>query len=120
MLLRRPHDLAAVVRDGRARAGWSQSELAQRVGVSRQWVSLVENGKTSVELDLAIAALQALGYGIYVKSTPAGGPPAPGRTHGIGSGGRGPQSRTPLTRHGQPLGKKGTKYRPTSEKASRE
>lgn len=62
MLVRRPHDLAGLFRDGRARAGWSQNQLAEAVGVSRQWISLVETGKTSVEFDLVVAALEALGY----------------------------------------------------------
>jgi len=123
MLLRRPHDLAALIRDGRARAGWSQTELAERVGVSRQWVSLVENGKTSVELDLAMETLRTLGYSIYVKSTAPGDRPATGQGYGASSGGQNPQSRTPLTRHGRPLGKVGAKRRSQSStnlKASRE
>jgi len=68
MLLRRPHDLAALLRDGRARAGWSQTQLADQVGVSRQWISLVETGKTSVEFDLVVGVLQALGYRLRVDS----------------------------------------------------
>lgn len=66
MLLRRPHDLGALFRDGRARAGWSQTDLADRMGVSRQWISQVETGKTSVEFDLVVGGLQALGYQLHV------------------------------------------------------
>ena len=103
MLLRRPHDLAGLFRDGRARAGWSQTQLAESVGVSRQWISLVENGKTSVEFDLVISVLQALGYRIHVESAEAAagspGPSVPlpaGRFHQ-------PSGRTPLTRNGGTL-----------------
>lgn len=104
MLLRRPHELAGLFRDGRRRAGWSQIELAERIGASRQWVSLVETGKTSVEFDLVLAALQALDYATVV------------RPHGPESGEQGgadpypstaphdPGRRTPLTRDGKPLG----------------
>lgn len=111
MLLRRPHDLADLFRDGRARLGWSQSELAARVGVSRQWVSLVETGKTSVEFDLVVGALQTLGYRLYVESSEpalrheaprAEVPEIPAHT---------PAPRTPLTRGGDPLGSQRTRRR---------
>lgn len=109
MLLRRPHDLAALFRDGRARAGWSQTQLAESVGVSRQWISLVENGKTSVEFDLVMAVLQALGYRIHVEPAEAEavGPrtsvalPA-ARVHQ-------PTQRRPLTRNGELLGRQRTR-----------
>ena len=43
----------------RAERGWSQAELAQRLGVSRQTVNAVETGKYDPSLPLAfdIAAL---------------------------------------------------------------
>lgn len=102
MLLRRPHELAGLFRDGRKRAGWSQRDLANQVGVSRQWVSLVETGKTSVEFDLVLASLQALGYGLTVEfqdrsghgeSWPTNRPSPP----------QGASSRTTLTKKGEPL-----------------
>jgi y4mF family transcriptional regulator len=104
MLLRRPNELAGLFRDGRKRAGWSQTELAEQVGVSRQWVSLVETGKTSVEFDLVLAALQALGYGLFVEpqdTRPHDEPPPTQRA----SPPQGPSSRTALTRNGEPLGR---------------
>jgi transcriptional regulator with XRE-family HTH domain len=104
MLLRRSHDLAELFRDGRARAGWSQSELAERVGVSRQWVSLVETGKTSVEFDLVVGALQVLGYHLYVElSEQTESNAARWPSHGEAPAHR-PSGRTPLTRRGEPLG----------------
>ncbi len=116
MLLRRPHDLAALFRDGRGRAAWSQSELAQRVGVSRQWVSLVENGKTSVEFDLVVGALQELGYRLYVESDEV-----PARVEGSTveypeSSVHRPTERTPLTRHGEPLSRERVRRRPTDKR----
>lgn len=113
MLLRRPHDLAALLRDGRARAGWSQTELAQKVGVSRQWISLVETGKTSVEFDLVVGALQALGYRLRVESSEqaaASPEPLPAESVQPTTIHR-PSERTPLTRDGEPLGRERVRRR---------
>lgn len=105
MLLRRPHDLAGLFRDGRKRVGWSQQDLAERVGVSRQWVSLVETGKTSVEFDLVHASLRALGYGVFVES--GDNPEDHGARSGDRPGAPGNLSRrTALTRGGEPLGRR--------------
>lgn len=115
MLLRRPHDIAGLVRDGRGRRGWSQSDLAARVGVSRQWISLVENGKTSVELDLVVGTLQALGYDLYVESRDEAPLTAPRRIHGsVTLPTHGPSGRTRLTRGGELLGAQRTRRRPAS------
>ena len=96
MLLRRPHDLAPLLREARVRAGWSQRELSEKVGASRQWISLVENGKTTVEFDLVVGVLQALGYRLVVESADR----APTN-----------EPRTALTRHGESLGKERTRRR---------
>lgn len=37
----------------RAKAGWTQADLAQRLGVSRQAVNALETGKHDPSLDLA-------------------------------------------------------------------
>lgn len=102
MLLRRPHDLAGLFRDGRARRNWSQSELAARVGVSRQWVSLVENGKTSVEFDLVLGALHALGYRLHMSFDPEM-PKSDADLRGVAASIHRPSGRTSLTRGGEPL-----------------
>jgi y4mF family transcriptional regulator len=107
MLLRRPHDIAGLFRDGRARVGWSQNQLADAVGVSRQWISLVETGKTSVEFDLVVAALQALGYRLRVDTT--GLSSGPVDTASELPAVHTPSQRTPLTRHGKRIGKQRTK-----------
>ena len=112
MLLRRPHDLAALLRDGRARAGWSQTELAEKVGVSRQWVSLVETGKTSVEFDLVVGALQELDYRMYVESSDQTKTTDARQTYDVEIPTHGPSGRTQLTMHGEPLGHQRTRRRP--------
>ena len=109
MLLRRPHDLADLFRDGRARSGWSQSALAERLGVSRQWVSLVETGRTSVEFDLVVGALQALGYRLSVESSEEAPSRQASRTHSLPIPVQNASGRALLTRRGEPLGKQRTR-----------
>ena len=60
MFIRTPRDLGAAIRDRRRRRGWSQRELAEKVGASRQWVNEVEKGKIRTEIGLALRALDAL------------------------------------------------------------
>lgn len=109
MLIRRPHDLAGLFREGRARVGWSQNQLAETVGVSRQWISLVETGKTSVEFDLVVAALQALGYRLHVEASDLATRSVGVATDFPSGSVHGPSQRTPLTRHGEPLGRQRTR-----------
>lgn len=102
--LRAAHDLRSLIQDARRKAGWSQTGLAEAVGVSRQWISLVENGKTSVEFDLVLSLLQTLGYSVNVEMERDRSPSVvlhqgPGRF--LRSD---PSDRTPLTRKGKPLG----------------
>lgn len=93
MLLRNAREVGDLIVDGRRRLRWSQLDLAQRAGVSRQWVSQVENGKTTVGFDLVLAALHALGYAVYAQSKDW-----QESTQDSAS------SRTPLTRQGRSLG----------------
>jgi y4mF family transcriptional regulator len=52
--------LGELVRDQRKQRGWSQSQLAEKVNVSRLWVGHLEKGKESVELGLVLKTLRAL------------------------------------------------------------
>lgn len=104
MLLRRPHELADLVRDGRARTGLSQADLAIKVGVSRQWVSLVENGRTGVAFDLVVGTLQALGYRLYIESSDEASEHDLQARDPLGSQSPGQVPRRTLTRGGKPLG----------------
>lgn len=73
--------LGELVRDQRKQHGWSQSQLAEKVGVSRLWVSQFENGKETVELGLVLKTLRELNLCLEVgklKSNPfAEGPLKP-------------------------------------------
>ncbi|MEJ0074704.1 MAG: type II toxin-antitoxin system Y4mF family antitoxin [Alphaproteobacteria bacterium] len=61
MLIRTPADLGAAIRDRRRQLGLDQATLAQRIGVSRQWVVAIEQGRSRAELGLVLRALDALG-----------------------------------------------------------
>ena len=54
MRVRSARELGAMIRDRRRQHGWDQQQLAERVGVSRLWISEMENGKPSVQLDLVL------------------------------------------------------------------
>jgi HTH-type transcriptional regulator / antitoxin HipB len=60
MLIRTPTELGAIIRDKRKRLGLDQSTLANRIGVSRQWVIDVEHGHPRAEMGLVLRALDAL------------------------------------------------------------
>lgn len=68
-------DFASLVRSRRNELGLSQAQLAEKVGVSRQWVIEIEKGKPRAEMALALALLKALGIELQasvskeVKST---------------------------------------------------
>ena len=53
-------ELGAAIRDRRRALGFSQRELADRVGVSRQWVVGVEAGRSRTEVGLLLRTLKAL------------------------------------------------------------
>jgi putative transcriptional regulator len=60
------------LRDLRAAKGWSQGELAERLGVSRQTVNAIETGKYDPSLPLAfrIARLFTLRIEQVFEDTP--------------------------------------------------
>ncbi len=73
MLIRTSIDLGAVIRDHRRRLGLDQRSLAERVGVSRQWIVEVEKGKSRAEIGLVLRTLDVLGVALAVAdSAPAG------------------------------------------------
>lgn len=67
MLIRTPTDLGAVIRERRKQLNLDQAGLAKRIGVSRQWVIGIEQGRARAELGLVLRTLDALG--IRLRST---------------------------------------------------
>ncbi len=53
-------DLGRMVRLSRNQKGWSQSELAEKMGTSQRWVSEIENGKSRAELGRVLKCLRVL------------------------------------------------------------
>lgn len=68
MKLKAVSDIAALVREQRRARGWSQEELARRVGVGRDWVIQFEKGKASVELALVLRTLKELGLQLHLDA----------------------------------------------------
>lgn len=56
------------VRERRQELGLSQATLAQRLGVTRQWVASLEHGKRTVEAGKVLATLRALGLVVDVRA----------------------------------------------------
>ncbi len=61
-----------LVRDQRKGLGWSQQQLAEKVGVSRLWIGHLEKGKETVEIGLVLRTFRVLGLAINL-SKEAGG-----------------------------------------------
>lgn len=76
MLARTPTDLGNLIREQRRKLGLDQRALAERVGVSRQWIVEVEGGKPRAEIGLVLRTLTALGLELEVrpKEAPRVGP----------------------------------------------
>jgi len=53
--------LTNILREERARLGWTQAELAERVGVSRKTINTVENGVFVPSTVLALKLAAAIG-----------------------------------------------------------
>jgi putative transcriptional regulator len=64
-----------VLADLRAQRGWSQSDLAERLGVSRQTVNALERGKYDPSLPLAFKIAQVFALRIEDVFMPNGARP---------------------------------------------
>jgi transcriptional regulator with XRE-family HTH domain len=71
MIIRRPHDIGAIVRQARLSRALSQQQLADRLGVSRWWVNEFELGKSKARIDLVLSALNHLGVSLSADTGPA-------------------------------------------------
>jgi HTH-type transcriptional regulator / antitoxin HipB len=66
MHIRRPEDISALIKDSRRKGGMTQLDFANRLGVSRKWVSEFELGNSAAEIGLVLRALNELGVKIIV------------------------------------------------------
>ena len=69
MRIRTPLDLGLVIRDRRRKLGLSQSALAEKAGVGRQWLIAVEHGKARAEVGLVLRTLNALDLHLSTDAT---------------------------------------------------
>ena len=68
MRIRTTTDLGLVIRDRRRKLGLDQRVLADRVGVSRQWIVEIEKGKPRAEVGLLLRTLETLGLDLMVDA----------------------------------------------------
>jgi HTH-type transcriptional regulator/antitoxin HipB len=71
MRLRTPRELGAAIKDRRIQLRLGQGALAEKVGVSRQWVVAVEGGKPRADMGLVLRTLEALGLRLDVVASDA-------------------------------------------------
>ncbi|WP_375395590.1 helix-turn-helix domain-containing protein [uncultured Sphingomonas sp.] len=73
MKIRSTQDMGALIRDSRRHQNLDQQALADRIGVSRPWISELENGKATIRLDLVLRAIAALDLVIDIADRPIDG-----------------------------------------------
>ena len=60
-------DIAALVRQARQDRGWTQVQLAEHSGVSRDWIIALEKAKPSLEIALVLRTLKALNLSLKME-----------------------------------------------------
>ena len=60
-------DIAAIVRSRRDQLGWTQAQLAAKVGAGREWIINFEKGKPTVECGLVLRVLRELGMAMDLQ-----------------------------------------------------
>lgn len=83
MRIRTPADLGALIRDHRIRLGLDQKSLAQKVGVSRQWIVEVEQGKPRAAIGLLLRTVDALGLLLDADKAGPGKPEDTDQSHSV-------------------------------------
>lgn len=64
-------DIASRVKTRRKEIGWTQAQLAERSGVSRDWIIALEQAKPSVELALVLRTLKTLNIQLHTSEKDA-------------------------------------------------
>lgn len=72
MLITKPADLGALIKDARNKYGYSQADLAKRIGVSRFWVANLEKGKSGAAIAKVFKALRVLHLTLEANEAPNG------------------------------------------------
>jgi HTH-type transcriptional regulator/antitoxin HipB len=67
MRIRTAVDIGALIRDRRIKLGLKQQALADKVGVSRQWLIEIEKGKPRAEIGLVLRTIEVLGISLATR-----------------------------------------------------
>lgn len=62
-----PQELGDAIRQGREIQGWSQRELAARLGVTQKWLWELEQGKPGLLMERLFAALRAVDVALLAE-----------------------------------------------------
>ena len=81
MRIRTPAELGALIRDHRTRLGLDQKSLAQKVGVSRQWIVAVEKGKPGAPIGLLLRTIAVLRIALNAEKEGPGKPKGTSVSH---------------------------------------
>jgi HTH-type transcriptional regulator/antitoxin HipB len=68
MIVSNARDLGLLVRHRRDTLGLTPADVAQRAGVSRQWLIHVEQGKGTSEVDRVLRLLRVLGLRTDIRA----------------------------------------------------
>ncbi len=68
MYYRTPKAIGHAIRNRRQELGLTQSDLARKMGVSRQWLVSVEQGKPGAELGLILRGFNVLRMSVRLVS----------------------------------------------------
>lgn len=71
MKINTPKDLSAAIRDSRKLKGWTQAELAERIGVYQKDVSNCETKPEKISADMLIKLCAALNLEFSVSNLPS-------------------------------------------------
>lgn len=63
---RRARDLSSALAAARRRRGWSQTEIADRIGVSRDYVGDLESGELGMQVNRLMRLFGELGVGVVL------------------------------------------------------
>lgn len=61
-----PKDLGVLIRERRKEKGWSQQDLAESMGATRQWVIAVESGSERAQMGMVLTALRHLDLSVDI------------------------------------------------------
>jgi HTH-type transcriptional regulator/antitoxin HipB len=68
MRIRTIWELGLRVRDRRLELGWSQAQLADRVGVTRQWIMNLEQGNAGAALGQVLQVLEVMRLDLHIRN----------------------------------------------------